>query len=156
LIASCEQDSLGLENNVLFPDNWLTSSSKHNANTPAKNARLNYTAGQSWCASSSDNYPYLEIDLQILHIICAISTQGNHQADQWVKTFSLQSSTDGITWTNYTEDDQVSIKIFSGNFDKNTIVKHILYLGIVARHLRFVVGVKHGEACMRAAVFGAR
>ncbi|XP_015757056.1 PREDICTED: uncharacterized protein LOC107336496 isoform X2 [Acropora digitifera] len=152
--ASCEQDSLGLENNVLIPDSWLTSSSTLNGNTPAKNGRLNYTAGQSWCASSSDNYPYLEIDLQILHIICAVSTQGNHQADQWVKTFSLQSSTDGITWTNYT-DDQVSIKIFSGNYDRKMIVKHILYLGIVARYVRFVAGVKHDEACMRAAIFGA-
>ena len=94
---------------MLIPDSWLTSSSTLNANTPAKNGRLNYTAGQSWCASSSDNYPYLEIDLQTLHIICAVSTQGNHQADQWVKTFSLQSSTDGRTWTNYT--DQVSVKV---------------------------------------------
>ncbi|XP_074611781.1 uncharacterized protein LOC141866213 isoform X2 [Acropora palmata] len=152
--ASCEQDSLGLENNVLIPDNWLTSSSKLNANTPAKNGRLNYTAGQSWCGSSSDNSPYLEIDLQILHIICAVSTQGNHQADQWVKTFSLQSSTDGRSWTNYTEDNQVSMKIFSGNYDRKTIVKHILYLGIVARYVRFVAGIKGGEACMRAAIFG--
>ncbi|XP_067027504.1 receptor-type tyrosine-protein phosphatase S-like isoform X3 [Acropora muricata] len=152
--ASCDQDSLGLENNVLIPDSWLTSSSLLNVNTSAKNGRLNYT-GQSWCASSGDNYPYLDIDLQILHIICAVSTQGSHQADQWVKTFSLQSSTDGRTWTNYTEDDQVSVKIFSGNYDKNTIVKHILYVGIVAKHLRFVVGVKHGEACLRAAIFGA-
>ena len=95
----------------MIPDSWLTSSSLLNINTPAKNGRLNYTAGQSWCASSSDNYPYLEIDLQTLHIICAVSTQGNLQADQWVKTFSLQSSTDGRTWTNYTEDDQVSIKV---------------------------------------------
>ena len=98
---------------MLIPDSWLTSSSKLSANTPAKNGRLNYTAGSSWCASSSDNYPYLEIDLQILHIICAISTQGNHKADQWVKTFSLQSSTDGRTWTNYTEDNQVSMKVNS-------------------------------------------
>ena len=96
---------------MLIPDSWLTSSSKLRPDTPAKNGRLNYTAGSSWCASSSDNYPYLEIDLQILHIICAISTQGNHKADQWVKTFSLQSSTDGRTWTNYTEDDQVSVKV---------------------------------------------
>ena len=97
---------------MLIPDIWLTSSSTLNANTPAKNARLNYTAGPSWCASSNDSYyPYLEIDLQTLHIICAVSTQGNHQADQWVKTFRLQSSTDGRTWTNYTEDDQVSTKV---------------------------------------------
>ncbi|XP_015753380.1 PREDICTED: uncharacterized protein LOC107333133 [Acropora digitifera] len=108
--GSCEQDSLGLENNVLIPDSWLTSSSTLNANTPAKNGRLNYAAGSSWCASSRDNYAYLEIDLQTLHIICAVSTQGNHQADRWVKTFSLQSSRDGKTWTNYT-DDQVSMKL---------------------------------------------
>ncbi|XP_015759655.1 PREDICTED: uncharacterized protein LOC107338918 [Acropora digitifera] len=152
--ASCEQVSLGLENDVLIPNSWLTSSSKLSSNTPAKNGRLNYTAGSSWCASSSDKYPYLEIDLQILHIICAVSTQGNHQGDQWVKTFTLQSSTDGRTWTNYTEDNQVSIKIFSGNYDRKTIVKHILYLGIVARYLRFIPGVKHDEACMRAAIFG--
>ncbi|XP_074611760.1 receptor-type tyrosine-protein phosphatase S-like isoform X5 [Acropora palmata] len=152
--ASCEQDSLGLEDNVLIPDSWLTSSSKLRPDTPAKNGRLNYTAGPSWCALSSDSYPYLEIDLQILHIICAVSTQGNHQADKWVKTFSLQSSTDGRTWTNYTEDNQVSRKIFSGNYDRKTIVKHILFLGIVARYLRFIPGVKHNEACMRAAIFG--
>ena len=96
---------------MLVPDAWLTASSKLSVNTPARNGRLNYTAGSSWCASSSDNYPYLEIDLQILHIICAVSTQGNNQADQWVKTFSLQSSIDGITWTNYTEHNQVSIKV---------------------------------------------
>ncbi|XP_074611771.1 uncharacterized protein LOC141866210 isoform X4 [Acropora palmata] len=152
--ASCEQDSLGLEDNVLIPDSWLTSSSKLRPDTPAKNGRLNYTAGPSWCALSNDSYPYLEIDLQILHIICAVSTQGNHQADQWVKTFSLQSSTDGRAWTNYTEDNQVSRKIFSGNYDRKTIAKHILFLGIVARYLRFIPGVKHNEACMRAAIFG--
>ena len=109
-IALCDQDAIGLGNNLSIPDSWLTASSELGANTPAKNGRLNYTAGPSWCASSSDNYPYLEIDLQIPYIICAVSSQGNHQADQWVKTFSLQSSTDGRTWTNYT-DDQVSIKV---------------------------------------------
>ena len=96
---------------MLIPDSWLKSSSKLRPDTPAKNGRLNYTAGSSWCALSSDNYPFLEIDLQTLHIICAVSTQGNHQADQWVKTFTLQSSTDGRTWTNYTEDNQVSRKV---------------------------------------------
>ena len=96
---------------MVIPDRWLTSSSTLNANTPARNGRLNYTAGQSWCASSSNNNPYLEIDLHILHIICAVSTQGNHQANDWVKTFSLQWSTDGKNWRNYIEDDQSSKKV---------------------------------------------
>ena len=83
--------------NRAIPDNELTASTEQNANTPAKNGRLNYTSGSSWCAATSDTNPYLQIDLQILHIICAVSTQGNSQADQWVKTYTLQLSTDGIT-----------------------------------------------------------
>ena len=92
-----------------IPDNRITASSELNANTSAKNGRLNYTAGSSWCASTNDNNPYLQIDLQTLHIICAVSTQGNSRADDWVKTYTLQSSRDGKTWTNYEEYGQVKV-----------------------------------------------
>ena len=84
-------------------DSNITASSELNANTPAKNGRLNYTAGSSWCAAAGDSNPYLQIDLQTLHFICAVSTQGNSQADEWVETYTLQASTDGTNWTNYTD-----------------------------------------------------
>ena len=87
-----------------IPNNSVTASS---AISQAKNGRLN-DAGE-WCASSSDINPYLQIDLQTLHIICAVSTQGNSQADQWVKTYGLQVSTDGTTWTGYEEFGQVKV-----------------------------------------------
>ena len=86
--------------NGRIPDSGITASS---SSPLAKNARLNYASESSWCAGTSDTNPYLQIDLQTLHIICAVSTQGNSKEDQWVKTFTLQLSTDGITWTNYTE-----------------------------------------------------
>ncbi|XP_068725986.1 uncharacterized protein [Montipora capricornis] len=152
--ASCEKDALGLEKGFIL-DGQIKSSSDLSSNTPAKNGRLNYTAGSSWCASTSDSFPYLEIDLQSLHIICAVSTQGNSKADQWVKTYNLQSSTDGTTWTNYTAQGQVGFKSFSGNFNRNTIVKHVLYHGMVGRYVRFVAGSKHGQACLRTEIFGA-
>jgi len=91
-------------------DSQLTASSELNANTPAKNGRLNYTAGSSWCAFTSDSNPYLQIDLQTLHIICAVSTQGNSQADHWVETYTLQSSTDRTTWTDYEENGKVKVQ----------------------------------------------
>ena len=84
-------------------DASITSSSQLNANTPAKNARLNYTEGSSWCAAANDSKPYLQIELDRLYIICAVSTQGNSQGDQWVKTYTLQSSKDGTIWTDYQE-----------------------------------------------------
>ena len=92
-----------------IPDNSITASSEQNAGTPAKNGRLNYTAGSSWCASTNDSNPYLQIDLETLQIICAVSTQGNSQADEWVTTYTLQSSRDGKTWADYEEDGQVKV-----------------------------------------------
>ena len=90
-----------------IPDNNITVSSENNGN-PAKNGRLN--SESSWCAGTNDEDPYLQIDLQTLHIICAVSTQGNSQAEQWVKTYKLQLSRDGSTWTNYKEGGQVKVK----------------------------------------------
>ena len=107
-------------------DNQLTASSELNANTPAKNGRLNFVAGSSWCASTSDSSPYLQIDLQIPHIICAVSTQGNSQGSQWVESYTLQSSTDGTTWTDYKENGQVKVLRF----------KDALYLNALAHHFK--------------------
>ena len=92
-------------------DSKITASSVQSGGKPAKNGRLNYTSGSSWCAGTSDTNPYLQIDLQTLHIICAVSTQGNSQADQWVKTYKLQLSTDGTTWTDYKEGGQIKVPV---------------------------------------------
>ena len=97
-----------------IPDSNITASSTLNSGTPAKNARLNFAAGSSWCAATSDSNPYLEIDLQTLHFICAVSTQGNSQADDWVETYTLQTSTDGTIWTDYTNNTgQVKVTYFT-------------------------------------------
>jgi len=94
-----------MENGTIL-DEKITASSEKNT---AKNGRLN--SGSSWCAGTSDSKPYLQIDLQTLHIICAVSTQGNSQANEWVKTYTLQSSMDGSSWTNYTEDGVVKVHV---------------------------------------------
>ena len=94
-----------MENGTILDDKITASSGKNTA----KNGRLN--SGSSWCAGTSDSNPYLQIDLQTLHIICAVSTQGNSQADEWVKTYTLQSSIDGSSWTNYEEDGVVKVLV---------------------------------------------
>ena len=89
-----------------IPDNKITATSELSA---AKNGRLNYTSGSSWCARPSDTKPYLQIDLQTLYIICALSTQGNSQADHWVKNYTLQFSNDGTTWMVYREGGKIKV-----------------------------------------------
>lgn len=105
--GSCNDLDLGIGSGSI-PDDKITASS---ARTPAKSGRLGYTAGPSWCAEASDPRPYLQIDLQTLHVICAVSTQGNSQEDEWVETYALQSSTDGSNWTDYYDEaGQVKVK----------------------------------------------
>ena len=101
-VGACVDLDLGMGSGAIS-DSEIAASSEQSANTPARNGRLNFTSGSSWCAGTNDTNPYLQIDLRTLHIICAVSTQGNSQADQWVKTYTLQLSTDGITWTDYKE-----------------------------------------------------
>ena len=111
-LASCEQVDVGVS--WYIHDNQLSASSELNASTPAKNGRLNFVAGSSWCASTSDSSPYLQIDLQTPYIICAVSTQGNSQGSQWVESYTLQSSKDGTTWTDYEENGQVKVAEVKG------------------------------------------
>ena len=103
--GDCVDLDLGMENGTIL-DEKITASSKRNT---AKNGRLN--SGSSWCAGASDSNPYLQIDLQTPHIICAVSTQGNSKADEWVETYTLQSSIDGSSWTNYKEDGVVKVHV---------------------------------------------
>ena len=92
--------------NGAIPDNKITATSELSA---AKNGRLNYTSGSSWCARPSDTNPYLQINLQTLYIICAVSTQGNSQTDHWVKNYTLQFSNDGTTWMVYREGGKIKV-----------------------------------------------
>ena len=48
----------------------------------------------------------------------------------------------------------IFFQTFNGNFDQNSVEKQILFSAFVARYLRFVVGSKHGGACLRVEVSG--
>ena len=126
-----------------IPDNRITASSQLNSNTPAKNGRLNYAAGSSWCASTNDSNPYLQIDLQTLHIICAVSTQGNAKADEWVETYTLQTSRDGKNWSDYKNGEQVEVSCKSSVDIPRTILWLKLFGTRLLRPYAFVF-VNHG------------
>ena len=94
--------------NGLIPNERITASSAY-LDTPGSFGRLNDVRG-SWCTYYGYN-EYLQIDLQSLHVICAVSTQGNGNKyyPYFVKKYTLQSSIDNIRWTNYTENGLVKV-----------------------------------------------
>ena len=93
--GDCIDLDLGIGSGKI-PDNSITASS---GVSEAKNGRLNEI--KAWCTSTGEANPYLQIDLETIHIVCAVSTQGNPNADQWIETYTIQVSTDGTTWKDY-------------------------------------------------------
>uniref|UniRef100_A0A6P8HTU6 Uncharacterized protein LOC116292823 n=1 Tax=Actinia tenebrosa TaxID=6105 RepID=A0A6P8HTU6_ACTTE len=148
--VDCRDLALGMQNSVIAADKITASSG-----TAGDQARLNYTNGPSWCAIGDDDNPYLQIDLGTPHIICAVSTQGDHLAKQWVKTFQLNCSDDGKTYHPYRENGNTQ-QTYYGNMDGVGIVKQILYQGMIARYLRILPIMPHGAVCMRAEIYGVQ
>ena len=93
--------------NGLIPNERITASSVYTG-YPASFGRLNDRRG-SWCTYYDNEY--LQIDLQSLHVICAVSTQGHVVTGypSWAKTYTLQSSIDNKRWTNYKENGLVKV-----------------------------------------------
>ena len=99
--------------NGLIPDERISASSASAyfyfyVHDLAGFGRLNSLRG-SWCADYPDNNKYLQIDLQSLHVTCAVSTQGDNNDPYWVTKYTLQSSTDNKRWTDYKENGRVKV-----------------------------------------------
>ena len=93
--------------NGLIPYERITASSAYPSDQ-TRFGRLNDVRG-SWCGHWEIANKYLQIDLQSLHVICAVSTQGHPAGHRWVKKYTLQSSIDNKRWTDYKENGLVKV-----------------------------------------------
>lgn len=57
----------------------------------------------AWCVKYNTRNEWFQIDFQAASRISKISTQGRHDADQWVTTYRLSFSTDGANFAIYKE-----------------------------------------------------
>ncbi|KAK3738383.1 hypothetical protein QZH41_017222 [Actinostola sp. cb2023] len=130
-----------------IPDNRISASSSQQ---PAIAARLQSVL--SWCAYSSDSNPYLQIDLGSDHVVCAVATQGNNAVDQWVTSYRISTSSDGMLWTTYTENNIT--KTFYGNYDRSTMARHVLYHCPITRNIRIEPITYQGIPCLRTEIYG--
>ena len=81
----------------------MTSSSHLTSSNQAKHGRIE--GRSAWCpgpSKSDGNKPqsdaWLQVDLKVSHIICAVSVQGHPTQDKWVTMYRLSYSTDGRNW----------------------------------------------------------
>ena len=96
-------DALGMENGQI-PDSAISASSSANANSYAPSiGRLHFlSAGSgkygSWAAGANNVNQWFQVDFGSWTQILAVATQGRQDSNQWVKSYSLSFSYDGVFW----------------------------------------------------------
>ena len=112
----------------------ITASSAHDSFHVASNARLNFSPGNifsagCWSAHGNDlNQPWLQVDFQEKVTVIKVATQGRyfdgihyiHNHYQWVKTYSLSYSHNGVDFEAYQQfgNVKVSFDLFRADMHK--------------------------------------
>ena len=97
-----------------IPDSRINSSSEDNTRWGSHKGRLN--GSECWVAKRSDTNQWLQIDFKYKAIVTEILTQGRTDKDQWVGSYTIAYSDDGVNFTTYKGDkgqDKVTIIYFS-------------------------------------------
>ena len=98
------QIQLGMQNGKL-PDSVITASSQLNAYYGPANARLHFQGASgrypSWIPAKNNFQQWLQVDFGVETQVTRIETQGNHDHNYWVKTYTLRYSLDGLYFYQY-------------------------------------------------------
>ncbi|XP_078576597.1 retinoschisin-like isoform X2 [Branchiostoma floridae x Branchiostoma japonicum] len=157
----CTAVPLGMESGAI-PDGYITASSTHPHGALSK-ARLHSQESSdrsqtgwagAWCAKDplTTNH-WLQIDVGAETTVTGVITQGRSDVSQWVTSYKLRFSRDGTEWSTYL-DKLGRPKIFAGNSDQDTEVRHLLDPPVTARYVRFWPQTWNRHICMRVEVLG--
>lgn len=130
----------------LIPDAQLSASSVANAAFVASNGRLN--SDTSWAVSTANTSQWFEVDLGQLETVLGVATQGRPDGPNWIETYRIQYSTDGVNYTLYNFGAS-----FAGNNDQDTVVRNDFSVPISARYVRFLPQTWEGFIVSRFEVY---
>lgn len=98
----------------------------------------------------SDVEQYIEVDLGNNERIAGIVTQGRQDAPQWVESFNVETSLDGVHWYMYVDKFiNRDATMFPANFDQNTPVRSMFDREIDARYVRIYPKTWHELIALR-------
>ena len=124
------------------------NSSVHSNNNNA-HGQSELGSTSAWVPQTNNAGEWMQIDLGNVTAVAQIVTQGRKDYDQWVKSYKVQHSVDGLTFT------EIASTVFVGNSDRNTKVNATLPTPVFARYVRLLPQTYQGHQCMRAGVVKA-
>ena len=117
-------------------DHQITASSEWNGSLRASNARLDFAKGSgSWSSRRNDLHQWLEIDFEYRGTITDILTQGRGSHQQWVKSYTLSYSDDGIKFIPYRKNGKDKVRFIRFVHQILFFSTHVYVANIIA--LRF-------------------
>ncbi|WAR09825.1 MFGM-like protein [Mya arenaria] len=139
---SCDMP-LGVTDRQIVSDSQLSASTSFNFSYEATNGRLmqqpSGTNGGAWMPRFFDTQQFIQVDFGHPEKISGVLTQGRQDTDQWVESFLIETSLDGIHWYKYADrDSKKAYTIFPANFDRNTAVKSFFDREVDAQYVRIV------------------
>ncbi|EDO45373.1 predicted protein, partial [Nematostella vectensis] len=146
---------LGMQNGRI-PNNAIRASSQWDRNHGPERARLHIRKRRgktgAWSARHNNRRQWIQIDLRRKANVWLIATQGRQDYPQWVTTYTVSFGNNGRHWRPYNIGRHT--KIFSGNFDQNTVVYRALRPAIHARFIRIHPLTWVNHISMRIELYG--
>jgi hypothetical protein len=65
----------------------------------------------AWCAGYLDLNQWIRMDAGQVKVINGVVTQGRQDYDQWVTSYFIETSSDGLTWTAVTQRDPIVLEL---------------------------------------------
>ncbi|XP_037229628.1 EGF-like repeat and discoidin I-like domain-containing protein 3 [Falco rusticolus] len=107
-------------------------------------------------SSGKPESQWFQVDLLVPTKITGIITQGAKDFGhvQFVGSYKLAYSNDGVHWIIYQDEKQKKDKVFQGNFDNDTHRKNVIDPPIHARHIRILPWSWYGRITLRSELLG--
>ena len=100
---------LGLEDKRLTPGD-ISASTYYNHYLAPWYGRLNHI--YSWSVRTRNTKQWLKVNFGYITRFKGIATQGRSNANQWVKSYIVTYSRDGVTYVPYKENGRVKVRDF--------------------------------------------
>ncbi len=130
----------------------VVASSEWDANHGPGHIRLDYNTKEgasSWSAAVNDSNQWVIVNFGLKPVrVTRLVTQGRGNYDQWVTSFKVQYSQDGIYFS-----DVDNGRTFAGNYDRNTKVTSFFNQIVFARLIKIIPVTFNGHMSMRLEVF---
>ena len=104
---------MGVADPNRIPNAQMTASSYYDTRYYPYYGRLSETRGAGgWCPSTRQGprTDYLQIDLDTVHSVCAVATQGASNIDERTTSYILRMSKNGVTWNTYKESNAEKVR----------------------------------------------